>query len=459
MSGRQFLYLDLDDSGLRAWVGRAQSCRLGADGDWTRISWPDPDDLPASLGACLGELAGTLDLSGCRKAVVMVPDPWVSFRTLSLPFANRSRIRQILGHELAPVLPRDDIDYTTEFEVGGSGFKPGESLVFTASIPSKIIQAIRDALHPVKITPGVIFPRMLGCCLFTMGQEKGLSTWVAVEACRASLVTAVQGRPVAARSCYADAPGELASVIRTALAGICLIMGASDTGPIHVLSTGPEQDGASLKSDLESGGQTIILESFDGFPADPGTLPRGMMNLAGADSGAAALIRAHRRSLVTAGVLTAAVFLMFVTGIWMEIFNLESRAEAARMDARAVFLDTFPEKEGIMGPYPLTVMQSLVARDERKLPREAVEGLEGPGVARVLGELSARMPAGRSTVITRMNMGGRHLSLAGTTSDFNQVDRIKTGLSSSSMFKSVTIANAQADQSGGAIRFKLALAL
>jgi len=62
----------------------------------------------------------------------------------------------------------------------------------------------------------------------------------------------------------------------------------------------------------------------------------------------------------------------------------------------------------------------------------------------VLYELSARVPDGMNLRLSRLLLNNGQMTISGTTDSFNTVDRLKTALEQSDIFKSVTIHTADA---------------
>lgn len=461
------LYLRVDALGIQASIpGRPGPATERAEVLWKDL--PESDSEKTEFARAMDLLAETVDLGECRGSVVLLPDDQFCFRTLVLPFSARGKVLKILEHELIPCLPRDDIPYSIGFKVSGSCFIPDENLVFTASLPADRIQDLTHCLLSHKLPPAVIAPEDHGALAGHFIGESGNYAYVSIRSNRISLIVTAGKDPVFARTFLCQEPGwdGLVLQIRAALTGFCLRFGAQGEFEIILISLDSPQAGDALEKafqkELSGVPKTTVTQVNPVDPTaflKPGSLPGGLVNLADGFGGAAAFVRENKVGIWTTGGMVAVVIFLFMAGIWRDTAELEVLIHDRQRAAQAVFLQGFPDKADIMGPSPLLVMQSLVAREEKKVPGDGLAGLSMPGVTPILAELSARIPQGQDTVITRLNMNNGRIALAGKTNNFNQVDRIKTGLGASPLFKTVTITNAQADKTGGDIRFKFALTL
>lgn len=461
------LYLRVDALGIRASIpGDSGTATESAEVLWKDL--PESGSEKTDFARAMDVLAQTVGMGGCRGSVVLLPDDQFCFRTLVLPFSGRKKIREILEHELIPCLPRDDIPYAIGFKVAGSSFIPNENLVLTASLPADRIQDMTHCLLFHKLPPAVIAPEDHAALAGYFIGESGNTAYVSIRRNRIVFIVTAGKDPVFARTFLCQEPGwdELVLQIRAALSGFCLRFGAPSEFEIILIPRDFSEAGSKLEKafqkDLAGAPWTKVTQVE---PVDqnsffcPGSLPEGMVNLADDSFGAAAFVRENKAWIWTTGGMVAVVVFLFMVGIWRDTVELETLIHERQSAAQVIFLQAFPDNADIMGPSPLLMMQSLVAREEKQVPADGLAGLNMPGVTPVLAELSARIPKGQDTVIIRLNMNNGRIALVGKTKNFNQVDRIKTGLGASPLFKSVTITNAQADKTGGDIRFKFALTL
>ncbi|MBF0228430.1 MAG: hypothetical protein HQK63_02365 [Desulfamplus sp.] len=77
---------------------------------WRGLKWDSE-----SFEDALKTLISKLDLKGCSKSALCLPAYLVSFRTLNMPFASESKIRQILSYELTSHLPISYGGYISDF--------------------------------------------------------------------------------------------------------------------------------------------------------------------------------------------------------------------------------------------------------------------------------------------------------------------------------------------------------
>ncbi|WP_186441222.1 PilN domain-containing protein [Desulfamplus magnetovallimortis] len=129
------------------------------------------------------------------------------------------------------------------------------------------------------------------------------------------------------------------------------------------------------------------------------------------------------------------------------------------MSIHTIFKQTFPDVKIIVDP--LMQMKVNVREAEKEISFEK----SGDGdysyvkAMDILYELSINISDEIDIEINRFLFSERRIVMTGTTDNFNSVDRIKTNLDKSSLFKNITISSATAENNGTRVKFNFAIDL
>jgi hypothetical protein len=152
------------------------------------------------------------------------------------------------------------------------------------------------------------------------------------------------------------------------------------------------------------------------------------------------------------------LLILSVTGLYRQIFDLEARVASARQAGADLYAKTFSEDPVLPGYSPLLLMQSKMKQKQQQQGTGSGRGeINRPSDFRaidLLSELSFRIPAGKTLQLSRLLLNHGQATVSGTTDSFNTVDRLKTALEQSPMFKTVVITTADADKTGSRVIFQ-----
>lgn len=150
------------------------------------------------------------------------------------------------------------------------------------------------------------------------------------------------------------------------------------------------------------------------------------------------------------------IIILGVGGAWWEYAGLEKKHNALKAQIHTVFKETLPQKTKIVNP----VQQLQVAIDEAK-ETFRIGGQNGDSMNKVelLAEISSRLPKTLPILITRYIANYDDVRIKAETNDFNTVDNVKKELDKSDFFSSVNISSANLAPKGGMVRFELKLEL
>ncbi len=427
--------------------------------DWDEL--PEDGDLETRLSLGLEQLSAQGGPARESAAIILLPDSWFNFKTLALPFSSRKHISQIIDYELAPLLPH--AEFETGIIIAGPCFSPTAHLALTGSMDRSRLTAVKNAFSQAGIDLRTIAPRGHALGRAAPLKNEAVQAVVYMENKTVVLTLFSQDVPFWIRCFHLNHPTDLAGQIRASLSGVSLKFGCRTDIPLAVMAQGENMAEDAIKALAED------VHSPTGIrPVGP-PLPLGyshlctgrpfpLINLITSRSRMASFFQDYPIGGTMVGCLSLIVMGLFMVQIWTQVFRLEHRISQRKAEVATVFKGSFPDKTNAMGASPLMTMQALVTKARQGGGGES-PAFNGPPIVRILAELSRGISAEGQTIIHRLNLGDHHLSLDGSTEDFNQVDRIKTGLSSSTLFKTVTITHAQADPFRDRVRFKFALTL
>jgi general secretion pathway protein L len=422
------------------------------------------------LQAAVDAVAATLDLSGCTEAVVFISCQQVCFRNVSLPFDSPGKIAQVLPLELASHLPWDDV--VSDFLVQEVRFVADQHLVLTASAPRDLITGIVACLRPFKIRPRMITPKgyALAAAHLQTGSPFSDQIFIHLGPSDITLTLIAGSKPVMVRTLTASdriADTVADNVIRL-ITGfrqrsgldtrfhVCLAPESSAPDPAQVMEKLRQVPGSG--SLIDAGDPEVLAGDLVSAAGRLYHAPGRSFNFSRHAHGWEAFFHKYRFELATTAVIGALVLVLSVTGLYRQISVLEARVASARQAGADLYAQTFPEDPVLPGYSPLLLMQAKMKQKQQQ---------QGAGTGRweltrpsdiraidVLSELSARIPAGKTLQLSRLLLNHGQATVSGTTDSFNTVDRLKTALEQSPMFKTVTITTADADRTGNQVIFQ-----
>lgn len=161
-----------------------------------------------------------------------------------------------------------------------------------------------------------------------------------------------------------------------------------------------------------------------------------------------------RRSLGFTIALVAAVLVLLVSNLAVELWARERRADALAEQLGGVYSLTFGDDAG--GADPFASMEQRV-RETRDLANHL--GVTGNGLSalEVLREISARIPPDLEVALTELNIERRTIQARGHARDFESVDRIRADLSQYEEFADVRLTDVVTDPRLGGKSFNLTI--
>lgn len=182
-----------------------------------------------------------------------------------------------------------------------------------------------------------------------------------------------------------------------------------------------------------------------------------LFNFAGQDHGPGAFFNKFRHELLATGILGALVVFLSVLSLYQDVQHLENKVSEARRTGNEIYQQTFPQDTILPGHSALLRMQAKVKQALQQNGgtrfRDMADTPNLPAID-VLYELSTRIPEGMNLDLSRLLFNNGQVTISGTTDSFNTVDRLKTALEASDVFKTVTITTADAARAENQVIFQ-----
>lgn len=424
-----------------------------------------------SLSEALGCLLTGIDTSGAEVRCA-IPMDEASFRSLPMPFPDRSKVARILPNELEPLLPWPMTALRLCFSVSG-GRKEG-CHALAVMLPQQAIDQYHDALFQNGLFPHVLTVRPIPNFLHVADQHPGHSGLLLSFDGAAPMLGFMLGKrlvllrslaPISATA-TADSPELLLSEIDRTMHGFRLTGGQPFLpASLWVDRSVAEPIAAAVARHLALPLQTCAalgLGVKGGASLDPGldnAVCLGLMasrrlaefNFVPAEQGG---IFPSRQSL-TAGTVLALVFcgLLAFYGL-IQYTLLQKRYAMLDSKVKALFQQTLPDVKRIVDP--VTQMRN---RLHEGLGANASQA-GTPGRHTALGalqEISQRIPAPMNGKVTAFLYERESIVLKGELDSFNAVDQLRSALEKMEGVESASIANASLDKAGKQVDFEIRL--
>ena len=163
-----------------------------------------------------------------------------------------------------------------------------------------------------------------------------------------------------------------------------------------------------------------------------------------------------KKDLIHAASFLAVILVLLAVSWIVDYQDLQTRAADLESQVKGIFSQTFPGITNIVDP----VHQMNTKISELKNGAGAAPGLSmDKTVLKIMNNISERIPKDLEVLVDRMVVDQDGIQIRGTTDTFNTVDSIKKGLESSEMYRDVVIASANLDQSGKGVRFEIKMDL
>ncbi len=138
-----------------------------------------------------------------------------------------------------------------------------------------------------------------------------------------------------------------------------------------------------------------------------------------------------------------------------DYYALKGEQKSLKKQIARVFTETMPKVKKVVKP--VQQLQAEIKEIRKTFKQSKGEG--GNTVISLLTEISARIPSTYPITVKKMVIDGENVRIKGVTTTFNTVDNIQKELEKSTYFKTVTISSATQSTEGDQIRFEMKLEL
>ncbi|MFT5729018.1 MAG: general secretion pathway protein L [Desulforhopalus sp.] len=406
-----------------------------------------------------------------------------SYRTLSLPFTDISKIGQILPLELADLSPVDIDSLAIDFVITKS--TPEGVEVLAAMVDKAVLSDCLLSLNHAGIDPESIgISGVEGALQIAKGDDtdfvlidigSGWATIIIVTKGNISFIRSISTPPEIFETDTELRSTDFALSIKQTL----LISGIFQSvqqdynvylsgtlspyeGLTEILSTTLE--GITVKSFQQSTQPLIKIDSETPSTYLPDEMDRALslalrpggkyngFNFRKGDFKKKKTSSEYRSEILKYAVPTAAIILAAIIYWGYTYTNLKNQHKDLKEQITQVFKATLPDVTRIVNP-----VQQLAVKNKEIKATYRPGGISGTelNITELLAELSIRIPATYKVKVVRMVADMEVIRLKAVTEDFNTVDNVQKELEKSPFFKSVSISSANQSPKGDEVSFEL----
>lgn len=416
--------------------------------------------------------------------VLALPAHSSIYRTLTVPFKDDGKIRQVLPFELEPSLPMPVDELAIGFQ---KEIVADQAQVLATTIEHRLLERYMKLFSDQNLQPQLVVPGSFPAVLSLIAHDAKLpeqALVLDVDNERSTLFALVSGRVCLVRSFQAsiDTEGEtehLALKIRQTLTAFADAQ-AVDFSPSVIFLSGPRLDDPEAEARLSDAlnlptyalalhqriNKVEVKESlnYNGWLYE-NALATACIEAEGKDcpnfhrtsSTFRNIWASYSKHIKTPAILLAFIIIFALGGVLYDSHLHQNRLDDIKLQMEQVFKSTFPGSSLSKAPV-LAQMKSKLKEAQKNIAAPIQAGNRISSIDALL-EISQLLPQSISVVINRMVVSEDTISLSGETGGFNSVDDIKIGIEKSTFFKKVTIASANMDKSGKKVRFKLKIDL
>lgn len=471
----------------------------GLKGRWIRACIRIPLDS-GGLEEALQTLAGSMDLRNDR-CLVTVPEGYVSFRNVPMPFTDAKKVRQALPFEVEGMLPYPVEDLLIDFVLTDSHSGGG---VLAASVRKDDLSKYLGALQFNGIDPDVLEVRGSPLALWLLNQTGTPDNILLLDVSesRHTLVLCLGRRIALIRSLVAGPTPPVAPDPSDGGADDRMDLSREDIDPffrslciavhqtVHafISSAGiadrPEKlffTGERLQAPLSADLLSRLLD----MPAEPidvsqdkrvrmeggiandwspplmnnalalalrNTDREGGFNLRRDEFGREGRYLQIRKAVPKVAIFLFLILSFLTADIIIDTHFLKKEYKALDREITRIFRQALPQATRIVDP----VQQLRVSVEEMK--RSSVSRPAGSSehtILDLLQEISRRIPSTVRVQVHRMVVDPETVRISGRTDAFNEVDRIKNELAAAKRFGAVNITSANLDRTGNKVQFEI----
>lgn len=474
-----YLFIDHDQFGIKAMVideiNRKKTVQSSCEILFKDLAEPGDTADTALFNTAMDSVAETMDITSCSNAVILISPAVVHFRTISLPFHSEKKIQQILPFELEPLLPVNNETYISDFHTLDQ--QADLSMILTASIAESRVEPYFLKLAGFGIRPKMITPAGYAAAVAFLKEHPQLTdfVWLHITENRITLILIHNRKPWALRTLPGSflSSEKLAGCLYQTITGFCQKTGEDIDFDLIVGFSRDFQDRDNFLNTFEKavGERAKQGSLYLNVPKDQriqGIDINKWLKAVSPDDTGDILINFCKGKYSSVSFLKtyfypiAAGIVLFFFTLGMGLFstsldnsNLYKKISFLDETALSIFVKTFPDQKRIQDPYlqMKANVQEIMKKTGSDTDRPLTAGKE-VRVVDILKELSQKIVPAIDVEISSFLLNAGRLVLSGSTDNFNNVDKIKTGLESSEFFKKVNISSAATDKKGDRVNFK-----
>ncbi len=475
-----FLRLEIDNRGIKAKIIE-QGHKQTIIKDQCHVLFKDLSDVKSGIKDKIDTfetgvdiIAGELDLEPCSKAIVFVSDLLISFRNLELPFKSQKKIEQVLPFEIETHLPGIDETYISDFYILDSA--DDSNLILSASIAESLVEKIFLKLDEYTIVPKIITPLGYAAAIGFLSESSRLKSrlkepeklsdfaFLHATDCEITLVLIKKRKPCAIRTIpnHNISSDNLAVMVEQTIIGfnqrtgentffdtiVCMDEDTNNADQIaNAFETNPA---ARFEPGIKLDSNTMLLNIA------PEKAVQYLFNFCRGKYAASSFFRTYLSNIAVSAILLLCTLTILMVGVGFDNKKLEGKIAQLDNKAFSIFQTSFPEKTKIYDPY-LQMKANVKSFMEKSGTLKNTGSLTGKNdlkIVEIIGELSGKIDDSTDMDISRFLFNKGRLVLSGSTDNFNSVDKIKSKIESSQIFKAVNISSAAADKKGNRVKFK-----
>jgi general secretion pathway protein L len=389
---------------------------------------------------------------------------------LSCPLNHKKKIEQVLPFELETYLPGTEETYISDFHILDSA--DDSNLILSASIAESLVEKIFLKLDEYTIVPKIITPLGYAAAIGFLSETsklkgpKKISDFAFLHAtdCEITLVLIKKRKPCAIRTIPNRniSSENLAVMVEQTIIGFNQRTGEStffdtilcmdeDTHNADQISNAFETNTAArFEPGIKLDSNTMLLNIA------PEKAAQYLFNFCRGKYAASSFFKTYFSNIAVSAVLLLCALTILMVGVGFDNKKLEGKIAQLDNKALSIFQTTFPEKTKIYDPY-LQMKANVKSFMEKSGTLKNTGSLTGKNdlkIVEIIGELSGKIDDSTDMDISRFLFNKDRLVLSGSTDNFNNVDRIKSKIESSQVFKAVNISSAAADKKGNRVKFK-----
>jgi general secretion pathway protein L len=446
---RQILAIDIRNNSIAAVVLNAG---LKSNIIEACVQVPLPDETTDDrMGRALADLRQHGIPEGA-SVVVGLPADWTIYRTVSVPFKEEKKIRQVLPFELEPSIPIGVEELIIDYQKNSEA---GDTDLLAMAVNRQQMENVMTGMTALNLRPQMVVPGDFPLALNLIAHvspKEDRTLLLVVGAHRTTLFALNSSSIVLVRSMASDTASDagveaLALKIRQTLTAFA-DNSADGYSPKALYLSGPalidKKVSTRLAKSLDLPPQAVDLRSFapklDAAALDQwepcafdSALGLALIEAEGrpcpsfhrSSSSIKKYWNTYRPYIRGPAVLLVLVILLSLSGVLLESHVLKKRVDRLNTEIEALFTSTFPNVRRVGDALDQMKSELKKAKSSGIDPGQSASQVR---TIDILFQLSQLIPQNVDVVFSRLVLGNDGLTITGETAAFNTVDDVKSRL-------------------------------